>query len=576
MHLIITFLRRYPAKSIITLIAMLFAGIAEGLGMSMLLPLLGMSIKDGGASNVSAHTSSTLEQAVSNFFALLGINPTVSMLLILFVLSIVLKSVLVLTANRQVGYMVAQVATDLRLSLLRAIFASQWQYFVHQPAGAFTNAFATEASRSASAYLFAMRIMARILNALVYITVALMVAWQATLIALSAGIIILYLLKMLVRYAKQAGRNQTDQLKRLLALMTDTLQSIKPLKAMARENTIKSMLEAETLNLNSALQQQVFSKEALRALQEPLTTIFFAFGLYIALMWLDLPLANVLVMVYMLSKILKTLQRAQREQQSMVIAESAYWSMRLRIKEADEQKELCKVDGIKPIFSRKIRLEKISFSYDNHMVLKDISMNLPWGTFIALSGPSGMGKTTVVDLISGLLLPNSGHIFIDDVPLEQVDIRAWRRMIGYVPQETLLLHDSIYMNITLGDPAFSEKDVKIALQKAGAWDFVSKLPEGIHTVTGERGSRLSGGQRQRITIARALVHKPKLLILDEATSALDRSSEMAICDTLKQLKGELTILAISHHDALVEEADIAFMLENGSMRQICKSGNCTI
>ena len=567
MHLIITFLRRYPAKSVITLIAMLFAGIAEGLGMSMLLPLLGMSIKDGSAANSSTHTPSTLEQIVSNFFAFIGIQPTVSMLLILFVLSIVLKSALVLTANRQVGYMVAQVATDLRLSLLRAIFSSKWQYFIHQPAGAFTNAFATEASRSASAYLFAMRIMARILNALVYITVALMVAWQATLIALSAGIIILYLLKMLVRYAKQAGRNQTEQLKRLLSLMTDTLQSIKPLKAMAREDTIKNMLEFETINLNSALQQQVFSKEALRALQEPLTTIFFAFGLYMALMWLDLPMANVLVMVYMLSKILKTLQRAQREQQSMVIAESAYWSMRLRIKEAKEQRELWGMDGIKPVFKRELRLKNISFSYDNHVVLKNISLNIPWGSFAAIYGPSGMGKTTVADLISGLLLPDSGHILIDDIPLEQIEIRAWRKMIGYVPQETLLFNDSIYINITLGDETFSESDVEIALKKAGAWNFISELPEGIHTVTGERGSRLSGGQRQRITIARALVHKPRLLILDEATSALDRSSEMAICDTLKQLKGELTILAISHHNALVEEADIAFMLENGSVRQ---------
>ena len=463
--------------------------------------------------------------------------------------------------------MVAQVATDLRLSLLRAIFSSKWQYFIHQPAGAFTNAFATEASRSASAYLFAMRIMARILNALVYITVALMVAWQATLIALSAGIIILYLLKMLVRYAKQAGRNQTEQLKRLLSLMTDTLQSIKPLKAMAREDTIKNMLEFETINLNSALQQQVFSKEALRALQEPLTTIFFAFGLYMALMWLDLPMANVLVMVYMLSKILKTLQRAQREQQSMVIAESAYWSMRLRIKEAKEQRELWGMDGIKPVFKRELRLKNISFSYDNHVVLKNISLNIPWGSFAAIYGPSGMGKTTVADLISGLLLPDSGHILIDDIPLEQIEIRAWRKMIGYVPQETLLFNDSIYINITLGDETFSESDVEIALKKAGAWNFISELPEGIHTVTGERGSRLSGGQRQRITIARALVHKPRLLILDEATSALDRSSEMAICDTLKQLKGELTILAISHHNALVEEADIAFMLENGSVRQ---------
>jgi len=559
MQLIITFFRRYPFKSLITLVAMLSAGIAEGMGMSMLLPLLGMSIKGGNVTHAAGHAPSALEEAVSNFFAFFGVHPTVSMLLILFVLSIILKSGLVLIANRQVGYMVARVATDLRLSLLRAIFSSRWEYFVHQPVGAFTNAYATEASRSAKSYLFAMRIMALLLNALVYITVALMVAWQATLIALSAGVIILYLLKILVKYAKQAGRKQTEQLKALLGLMTDTLQSIKPLKAMAREDMTQNMLETETLNLNSTLRQQVFSKEALRALQEPLTVIFFAFGLYVALVLLKLPMARIIVMVYMLAKILKTLQRAQREQQSMVIAESAYWSMRLRIKEAQEQPE--KPGGnTPPVFNREIRLEHVSFSYDEHKIFHDISMEFPRGTFTSIAGPSGAGKTTIIDMITGLVSPDRGRILIDDIPMENINLRAWRRMIGYVPQETLLLHDSIFVNITLGDPAFSKEDVELALKKAGAWDFVSRLPEGMYTVTGERGSMLSGGQRQRITIARALVHRPALLILDEATSSLDHASEQEICKTLLKLRGELTIIAVSHHDALIDAAERVYRL----------------
>ncbi len=567
MQLILTFLRRYPAKSLITLIAMLFAGIAEGLGMTMLLPLLSMSMNDGNTAKQTALTPSALEQTINSFFSFLNIQPTVSMLLILFVMSIILKAGLVLTANRQVGYMVAQVATDLRLALIRAIFASRWEYFVHQPAGAFTNAFATEASRSASAYLFAMRIIALLLNAAVYITVALMVAWHATLIALTAGLVILYLLKQLVRRAKRAGRNQTDRLKAVLTLMTDTLQSIKPLKAMAREELTKKMLEEETTDLNSALRQQVFSKEALKALQEPLTTIFFAFGLYVAMIWLDLPMASILVMVYMLAKILKTLQRAQREQQSMVIAESAYWSMCLRIREAENRREISG-GSVRPVFKKEIRLENIRFSYGDHIILKDISINFPKGSFTSIAGPSGTGKTTVADLISGLLIPQKGCVFVDETPIDQIDLRTWRGMIGYVPQETLLLHDSIFINITLGDPALSEKDAATALKKAGAWDFVSGLPDGMHTVTGERGSRLSGGQRQRITIARALVHRPKVLILDEATSSLDHESELKICSTLKALQGELTIIAISHHDALINAAERAFRLESGSLQRI--------
>jgi ATP-binding cassette subfamily C protein len=138
-------------------------------------------------------------------------------------------------------------------------------------------------------------------------------------------------------------------------------------------------------------------------------------------------------------------------------------------------------------------------------------------------------------------------------------------MIGYVPQDTILLHDSIFTNVTLGEPAFTMADVEYALKAAGAWDFVNEMPEGVQTVVGERGTKLSGGQRQRIAIARAMVHRPQLLILDEATSALDPETEAAICQTLRNLRGQLTILAISHQTALVEVADRVFQITGGSV-----------
>ena len=542
--------------------AMLFAGIAEGFGMAMLLPLLGIAINSpGGINNSAQQSKSVLEQMVTGFFDGVGLSPTIGVLLIIFVLSILLKAVLILIANKKVGYMVAQVATDLRLALIRALFATRWEYYVHQPIGRFTNAFATEATRSAKAYLYAIRVMALLLHAAVYATVALMLAWQETLFTLGAGIIILSVLRYFVTKAQKAGKRQTRLLKSLLSLLTDTLQSIKPLKAMARENMADLVLQTETKRLNKALQKLVYSKEALKALQEPLVTIFFAFGLYVALVWWNMELATVLIMVYMLVKILKTLQKVQQEYQTMVIAESAYWSLWSRIKETEDQKEES-IGTCKPLFNDSIRLEGVSFSYDQHPVLKNASLTFPKGSFSAIIGPSGAGKTTIVDLITGLLLPQEGHVWIDDVELNELDVKAWRRMIGYVPQETLLLHDTVLVNVTLGDTKFTERDAEFALRDAGAWDFVSEMADGIHTVVGERGSRLSGGQRQRITIARALVHNPQLLILDEATSALDPASEADICQTLRQLSSKLTILAISHQTALLDAADRAYRLED--------------
>ena len=214
-----------------------------------------------------------------------------------------------------------------------------------------------------------------------------------------------------------------------------------------------------------------------------------------------------------------------------------------------------------------IHLENVTFAYDDHQVLQNVSLNFPKGRIITIVGPSGSGKTTLVDLVTGLLRPQQGEVWIDDVPLAEVNLKSWRRMIGYIPQETILLHDTVLNNVTLGDPDLSAADAQDALRAAGAWEFVNSMPQAMQSMVGERGGKLSGGQRQRIAIARALVHKPKLLILDEATSGLDPESEAAVCDTLQQLRGELTILAISHQSALVKIADKAYRIQDGKILQ---------
>ncbi len=568
MRLIVAFFRRYSVMSLLTLVAMLFAGLAEGFGISMLLPLLEIATDaHGGPTVLARDPDSFLEKLLTGFFETLGIAPSIPVLLMLFVSGIVLKAALVLLANKRVGYTVAQVATDLRLSLIRALFATRWAYFVHQPIGRFTNAVATEANRSADAYLFGIRAIALLVHATVYSVVALMLDWKATLIALAAGTLVLYALRRLVSAAREAGKRQTRLLTSLLSLMTDTLQSIKPLKAMAREYVAEAVLRSETQNLYQALKKQVFSKEALRALQEPLITIFFAFGLYVALVGWQLPLATILVMVFLLAKVLITLQKSQKEYQKLMIAESAYWSLRSKIEEAQQEQETCS-GATAPVFDREIRLDGVSFSYERDWVLDNVQLVFPRGSISAIIGHSGAGKTTIIDLIIGLLSPQKGTVRIDDIPLTDLDVRQWRRLIGYVPQETLLLHETVWNNVTLGDPAFTEMDVERALRDAGARDFVADMPKGVHSVVGERGSRLSGGQRQRISIARALVHRPQLLILDEATSSLDPASETAICETLLQLRGKLTTLAISHQPALLDAADRAYRLHKGIVRPV--------
>jgi ATP-binding cassette subfamily C protein len=153
------------------------------------------------------------------------------------------------------------------------------------------------------------------------------------------------------------------------------------------------------------------------------------------------------------------------------------------------------------------------------------------------------------------------------VPLEALDLERWRAMIGYVPQELFLLHDSVRLNVSLGDPELSEADVVSALRDAGALEFVNSLPGGLDASVGERGMLLSGGQRQRIAIARAIVHRPQLLVLDEATAALDAENETAIWQTVARLGEHTAVVAISHQPALTHFADRVYRIHGGKVER---------
>lgn len=559
MRLLISFLLAYPWQTGIMVGALLLASLAEGLSIFTLLPLLSTAIGESPGEDEQDGLALAITEALNS----IGLTPTLGVLIMLMLIGSLIKSGMLLLAERQMGYTSAAIITDLRLTFLRAILVTRWTYFLHQPAGRLVNAISSEAQRAALSYVHGTTLLASLIQATFYIVGALIVSWKATSAALAAGLVIMALSGFLVRLAKRAGKRQTKLLNALLGRLTDTLHSVKPLKAMARENSADSVLRAETSRINQALRQQAFGKAALQAFQDPLIALFIAGGIYLSLVHWQMSFPSVVVLFVLLTKVLNSLGKLQRFYQKMVINESAYWALTDKIREAEQAAEDLRDGGPAATLGKGIELRGVSFGYTGTPVLRDLSMRIEAGSLTTLTGPSGSGKTTVVDLIIGLHEQQDGDILIDGRSLSRLDLRQWRQRIGYVPQEHLLLHDTILHNVTLGDPQLTEADVENALRAAGAWEFVERLPEGMGTMVGERGARLSGGQRQRIMIARALVHRPWLLVLDEATSALDPQNEAAICETVGHLRGRLTVLAISHQTALVEAADRVYRIEDG-------------
>ncbi len=553
-----TFARAYPGRTSLALAALALAGLVDGLGLSLLLSMLNLA-------NGEKEDPSLPEQVALDVVNRLGLEPTLVTLLTLGILMIAFKAIIVLLANRQVGYTVAHVATDLRLDLVRSIMQSRWRYYLAQPVGKLSNAMATEANRASEGFFHGAIMATQIINAVIYAGLALMISWQASLIALLFGGLLLGLLHFLVRMAGGAGRRQTGLLKSLLSAMTDQLGAVKPLKAMGREDHVDSMLSKQTRELKRALKNQVFAKAALIALQEPMLAILVGIGFFFFLVQMNMPMATVMIMIFLIARSVNHLAKGQRAWQHMAISESAYWSLAATIDEANREAEPPR--GFRaPTLKHAIRFEQVGFRYESAQVLSDIDLDLQAGRLTVLTGASGSGKTTLIDLVVGLLHPDTGRILIDGIDLQEIDHRRWRRMIGYVPQDPLLINDSVIRNLTLGDPDLGPEDAEQALKMADAWAFIRTLPEGMETLLGERGGRLSGGQRQRLAIARALIHRPSLLILDEATSNLDHESEAAVIATIRQLKGRLTMLAVSHDEGLVEAADSVIRLQEGRVR----------
>jgi ATP-binding cassette subfamily C protein len=549
------FTRRYPWQSITVLACLVVGGLMEGLGLSAFLPLMSFVMRGADAPK----QATGFEATVNGAFERIGLVPSLEVMLGFIVAVILCKATLLLIANRRVGYMVARVATDLRLALLRALLTSRWGYYTRLPLGIAPNAMGTEATRAANSYHYLAQVLAGGIEVLFSLGVAVAISWQVTIAALAAGTLTLTALHGFVRVTRRAGKRQTAIMRSLVSQLTDALLVLKLLKATGRESLIGPLLEEDTRKLNKALRKQVSSKESLHALQEPILVVFACIGIYVGTRLQVVP-ASLLVLVLVFARTLGVMNRMQRKFQDLAVDESALANMRELIAASESQREVA--GGTRaPTFERGINLRGIRFSYDGAPVFEGLDLEIPRGSITAIIGPSGAGKTTVVDLATGLVRPDAGQVLVDGVPLDELDLGRWRRCVGYVTQETLLFHDSIRMNVTLGDPDLGDAEVERALRDAGAWEFVCARAEGVNASVGERGALLSGGQRQRIAIARALAHRPKLLILDEATAALDPEAEAAVWATVADLRGKTTVVAISHQPALLGVADRAYRIE---------------
>ena len=560
MDLFLYFFKAYPRRSILVFIAVTIASIITAATL-LILPALLFSL-------VGRNSAKT--QFVNDFLVYLGISPNVENLVTLFLIGITFQASLLAGANIYAGFIKAKVIKDLRIKLIKNMSQTEWKFFTRQPSGYFTVSLVNEIESAGDGYEKVVHILSNSVQMIAYLSVAFFLSWQIAIIAVIVGIILSLLFGRLISMSKNLGNEKTKLTRRITSKVADSYRSIKPLKAMARESNSHALLSSYTKQLKNVTKKDTIAAETLGGVQEILLMFTVILTIYFAFEHLDIPIEYSIILIILYLRTMRLFGKSYKQYQSYVGNISAFEKLIKTMNKVTRHREQ-REGTIKHKLNGDIIFKDVCFNHGNKPILVNASFTFYHKKLNSIIGPSGKGKTTLVDLICGLYLPDSGEILIDGIPLNTIDIAYWRRQIGYVTQENNLLNTTIKDNITLGDSNFTLSQVESALEKAHCDEFINELPGGIMYEVGENGAHLSGGQRQRILIARALVHSPRLLILDEATSALDSETEKSLSKIFKDLSRMITVVSISHRPALMEISDNIINLKQSDFNQKIKS-----
>jgi len=550
-------------KAAVALLLMIFAGLTEGVGLLLLLPLLqvvGLDVQQGAIGQIG--------EFVASLFTTVGMHPTLIAVLGLYVL--VISAQALLRRQQTIFNLTLQheFIAHLRQHLHRAIANTNWLFFSRSRSSDFTHALTTELDRVNLATASLLSLVSNAIVAATYVLFAVALSAKMSILVLALGVGLVLLLRGKARATRRSGEGVSRETKSLHAAASEHLNGMKTVKSYGTQDHNVALFSRLTQRVAQMYVDAVRHQTDARCLLQIGSVLVISLVTYISIEIMAIPTGGLLLLLFLFARIMPMLSGLQQNYQqflAMLPAFETVTEMQARCEAAAEPQPV-RSEGFE--LREGIRFESVSFAYEesgNPLIVSHLDLTIRAGETTALVGPSGAGKSTIADLVMGLIKPHKGRVLVDEKPLGVEQMRAWRSRIGYVPQDTFLFHDTVRANLLWAYPEASDEDICEALRLAAAEDFVSRLPEGMKTVVGDRGVRLSGGERQRLALARALLRKPSLLILDEATSNLDSENEKRIQDAIERLHGSMTILLITHRLFTIRCADVIHVLERGRL-----------
>lgn len=549
---------RKQKKRMVLLAAMGFLNsLFDAISISMLIPLVTLL-----TSGTNSGTD-TITQVLTRILGFFHIDLRFQSLLILMV-SLSLAKVV---GEFILGYVRVRIAAyyeyEMRVDLYRNVLAAKWPHLMHQKIGYLENVLMVDVHACTGLLNRVGVTLPAFASFMLYVAAALTLSFWVTIITMVVGLISLVALRPIHDRIKQYVVKIVQINKSVAHRINEIIQGMKTVKAMRLESNVLAKDRVIFENLRDVIMKSVFVKQISTSLIEPISMVFifsiFAFSYNRP----GFNLGNFVAIIYLIQRIFTQVRKIQGGMLAVSDAmPSVDYVIKLReevIAHKDED------EGTLPfVLDRELTFRDVEFAYQpDNSVFSKLSFSVKKNEMVGIIGPSGAGKTTMVDLLLRLFDIQGGTILFDGVASSDIRLDDLRRNIGYVSQDMFLQNDTIEHNIKFYRDYITDEDMVTSAKAAGIYEFIQGLRNGFKTMVGERGMLLSGGQRQRIVLTRILAQNPHILILDEATSALDNESEAVVRQSLEALKGKMTVIVIAHRLSTVMHLDRLLALDHG-------------
>lgn len=555
-------------KFLVSIVFMILSSITNGIGIVMLVPLLSLA----GITGESSIRILGLDEVI---LFLKQYSSVTQLLIVLFIyiLLIIIEAVI----NRKSSILNTEIIQGytryLRVVLYEETIKAEWTCLIDKKKSDITNSFTVEINRIAAGTIYFLRIISQFILSLAQVYIAFLMSSTLTIFVIACGIAIFIFMNNTLKESKRLGASLQCINKELLSEITEQLNGIKEIKSYGIEKTQLEVFNEITSKVEDNMVSFVKIQSKPVAYYKISAAVVISMFFYLSINYFNITPVSMIVIIFIFARLWPIFSSFQSDLQNIFGMMPAFISLKELSSELKANKENIYFssngcDSGKLVLQNCVKFNNISFNYrDNSQgfKLRNISFEIPSRKITAFVGRSGAGKSTIVDLLLGLIKPNDGYISIDDNIIEETLVSSWRNAIGYVPQDSFLLNTTIKENLLRFNQRATEEEVYEALELSAAKEFIEKLPDGIETIIGDRGVKLSGGERQRIVLARALIRKPQVLVLDEATSALDNENEYKIQNAVEGLKGKITVVIIAHRLSTIKNADNIIVVDNGEV-----------